>query len=203
MKGPLGSLLDQGGAAWDQCSLLVALLTQAGYTAEFVLGQIKLTTAQFDAWFGTDSLINSYCCYYYAQNANIPCDTPTETGGVWSMIMAHVWVQVVVGENTYVLDPSYKTYTRTSPISDLGTIMDYTQSGFLTDAESGATVDGSGNFVQNMNAMNIATDLKNYTANLVSYINDNTVGAAPPGTAGVDDILGGKAIVPITLPFTC
>ncbi len=122
MKGPLGCLLDQSGGSWDQCSLLVALLTQAGYSAEFVLGQIQLTTVQFDAWFNTDSQTDNICCYNYAQTAYIPGDAPVEADGVWSMVMSHVWVQVVVDDTTYVLDPSYKTYNRPTTVAAGGTV---------------------------------------------------------------------------------
>lgn len=199
MKGPLGCLMDGSGNAFDQSMLLVALLRQAGFTANYVLGQIQLTEAQFDAWFNTNS---AWCAYWYAQYANIPGDTPVWDGTEYTMVMSHVWVEVVVGGNTYSLDPSLKTYTRKSPVSGLDTILGYNAATFLSDAESGATIDVSGNYVQNMNTANIASDLTTMTSNLVSYINSNTVGAAPAGTATVDDVLGGQAIVPITLPFT-
>lgn len=202
MKGALGALLDGSGNAFDQSMLLAALLRQAGYTANYVLGQIQLTTDQYDAWFGTDSTSNAYCCYWYAQYANIPGNAPSWTGTNWIMQMGHVWVQVVIGGTTYVLDPSRKTYSRKSPLANLDTILGYNAATFLADASTGATIDGSGNFVQNMNTTNIAADLSTFTANLQTYIRNNTVGSAPAGTAGVDDILGGASIVPLTLPFT-
>lgn len=108
MKGATGALLDGSGNAFDQCMLLVALLRQAGYTANYVLGQIQMPVANYDSWFGTDSTGNSYCCYYYAQYANIPGTAPTWNGSAWIMVMSHVWVQVVVSGTTYVLDPSMK-----------------------------------------------------------------------------------------------
>ena len=203
MKGALGTLLDGSGNSFDQSMLLIALLRQAGFTASYVLGQIRLTTVQYDSWFGTDSTFpNYYCCYWYAQYANIPCSAPVASGPDFIMDMSHVWVKVTVSGTTYMLDPSRKTYTRKSPVSGLATILGYNASTFLSNAQSGATVDPSGNFVQNMNTANIRNDLTTMTSNLVSYINGNTVGSAPAGTATVDDILGGREITPITLPFT-
>jgi RHS repeat-associated protein len=304
MKGALGCLMDGSGNAFDQSLLLAALLRQAGFTANIVLGQIQLTTTQFDAWFGTDSTSNSYVCYNYAQNANVPGDAPV-FGTDWTMVMSHVWVQVVISGTTYVLDPSIKAYNRQISVAVAGTVtagdvltvtindaalsggttnvnytvlvtdtvntisvaiasainatsslaaigvtagsttapmpaqftisskssnattysfstsvgatetltvalpaallasmMSYSSSTFLSDAESGATIDPSHNFVQNFNATNIHSDLTTMTSNVVSYIKSNTVGTASAGTAVVDDVLGGSTIVPITLPFT-
>lgn len=203
MKGGLGCLLDGSGNAFDQSMLLVALLRQAGFTANYVLGQIRLTTVQYDDWFGTDSTFpNYYCPYWYAQYANIPCSAPVASGPDFIMDMNHVWVQVVISGTTYVLDPSRKTYTRKSPVANLDAILGYNATTFMSNAQSGATVDGSGNFVQNMNTTNIRADLTTMTSNLVSYIQNNAIGSAPAGTATIDDILGGKEIVPIVLPFT-
>ena len=83
----------------------------------------------------------------------------------------------------------------------LGTILGYNAATFLNNAKVGATVDAGGDFVQNMNSTNIRSDLTTMTSNLVTYIKNNAVGSAPAGTATVDDVLGGTAIVPITLPF--
>jgi RHS repeat-associated protein len=118
------------------------------------------------------------------------------------MTMSHVWVQVVVSGTTYVLDPSLKSYTRKTPVAGLASILGYNAATFLSDAESGATIDGSGNFVQNMNTTNVRADLTTMTSNLITYIQNNAIGSAPAGTATVDDILGGQAINAITLPFT-
>ncbi|MBP9811354.1 hypothetical protein KBF38_23810 [bacterium] len=203
MKGGLGCLLDGSGNSFDQSMLLVALLREAGFTANYVMGQIELPVTEYDAWFNTDSVsVSSYCCYWYSQYANIPGNAPTWNGTEWTMVMSHVWVNVVVSGTTYVLDPSRKTYTVKAPVANLGTILGYNQSTFLANAQSGATVDGSGNFVQNMNATNINADLTTMTSNLITYIQNNAVGSAPAGTATIDDVLGGQEIVPITLPFT-
>jgi len=201
MKGGLGCLLDGSGGSFDQSMLLVALLREAGFTANYVMGQIELPVLDYDAWFNTDSSSNSYCCYWYAQYANIPGNAPTWNGTEWTMVMSHVWVNVVVSGTTYVLDPSRKSYNVKAPVASLATILGYNQSTFLTNAQSGATIDGSGNFVQNMNTTNINADLTTMTSNLVDYIQNNAIGSAPAGTATVDDVLGGQEIVPITLPF--
>ncbi len=40
-KGPLGTLIDKSGTAFDQAELMVALLTQAGYVAAVEAGTIS------------------------------------------------------------------------------------------------------------------------------------------------------------------
>lgn len=56
-KGAYGALLDGSGTDFDQAMLMVALLRQAGFTANYVLGQIQLNAIQTSAWLGckTDS----------------------------------------------------------------------------------------------------------------------------------------------------
>jgi RHS repeat-associated protein len=199
-KGPLGCLLDGSGNAFDQSMLLVELLKAAGYTsAGYVLGNIQLTEDQYDAWFDTAHI---FAAYYYLNYANVPATFPSWNGSSYDMSMSHVWVQVNLGGTTYVMDPSYKLYNRTAAVANIDTVIGYNQASFLSDAQSGATVDPSGDFVQNMNSSKIASNLTTMTTNLTNYINSNTIGSAAPGTASVDDILGGRQIIPVTLPIT-
>ncbi|MBK9204877.1 MAG: transglutaminase family protein [Candidatus Obscuribacter sp.] len=198
-KGPLGALLAGMGGSFDQSMLLVELLREAGFTAQYVMGQIDLSETECDDWFNTAHV---FAAYYYLQYANIPGSFPYWSGTEWRMAMAHVWVEVVVGGTTYSLDPSRKTYTRKAAVSGLDTILGYSQSTFLSNAASGATIDPSGDFIQNMNTTNIHSDLATMTSNLISYIDGNSIGSASAGTATVDDVLGGQEIVPLTLPFT-
>ena len=199
-KGALGCLMDGMGTQFDQSQLLASLLRQAGFTANIVMGKIRLTEAQYQAWW---DVLDIWTAQNYCFNTFLPVATaPTWTGSNWYMDIKHVWVQVVISGTTYVLDPSYKTYSRISGMSSsaLASAMGYSQSTFLSDAQSGATV--TTDYVQNMNSANVNSDLKTFTANLVSYIKTNTIGSAPAGTATVDDILGGQTIVPVTLPLT-
>lgn len=201
-KGALGCLMDGMGNSFDQSVLLANLLRQAGFTANIVMGSIRLTEAQYQAWW---KVLDIWTAQNYCFNEYIPVVTaPTWTGSYYYMDIKHVWVQVVISGTTYVLDPSLKTYTRKTGLSSatLAAAMGYNQGTFISNAQSGATIDGSGNWVQNMHSVNIAADLKNCTTNLISYINANAIGSAPAGTATVDDVLGGQEIVPVTLPLS-
>ena len=191
-NGAFGTLLAGRGNAFDQSCLLITMLRAAGYTANYVLGKIQLNAAAAGAWFGTDPSFSNESYAFYNE---IPVAYVLNSGtGQYDIQMSHVWVQCVIGATTYVFDPSYKTYARKSALANLGTILGYNASTFLSSAESGATIDPSGNFVQNMNDTNIRSNLATMAGNLATYIKTNMP------TAGIDDILGGASIVPVTLP---
>ncbi len=188
-KGAAGCLFDGIGNDFDQSALLAALLTQAGYAPSLVFGNVEFNAADFGAWFGTDptdlGLANFIC-----SNGGIPVQyTDHQT-----ITFPHVWVQVALGGTTYYFDPSYKTYTTTSPIN-LVTATGYTQAGLVAQATVGATIDPGDVFVQNMNRPNVRTQLATYSTNLISYIKTNNP------TATLDDVLGGRKIVPVSGPI--
>jgi RHS repeat-associated protein len=200
-KGDLGCLMDGRGNAFDQCLLFASLLRQASYTAHIIQGAIRLEEADYQAWWNVADI---WSAQSYCGNEFIPIvTTPTWTGSTYYMDIKHVWVAWVDGGTTYYFDPSYKQYTRTNPLSSvtLAAALDYNSTTYLSDAESGATIDGGGDFVQKMNRGNIRDNLSTYTTNLIDYINSNTIGSAPPGTATVDDILGGQSIIPAEIPI--
>jgi hypothetical protein len=182
-KGAIGAITDSAANQFDQSLLLAGLLRQAGYTANIVMGTIRLTEAEYMAWWGVNDIFGarSYC-----GNLFIPVVTdPTWTGTDWYMDIKHVWVQWVSGGNTYNFDPSLKSYTRIAMRTDIATLMGYNAATFLTNAESGATIDPNGDFVQNMNRTNIRDDLTAFSTNLATWIKANKPDAQ------VEDILGG------------
>lgn len=198
-KGALGCLLDGMGNQFDQAMLLAALLRQAGYTANIVMGAIRLEEADYQAWWKVNDIwgAQSYCA-----NQFIPIvTTPTWTGSTYYMDIKHVWVEWVDGSTTYVFDPSRKVYSRKSGLSSsaLASAMSYNASTFMSNAQSGATV--TSEYVEDMNRANIRSDLDTMTANLADYIKNNAIGSAVAGTATLDDVLGGQEIVPASIPL--
>lgn len=59
LKGPLGTLLDGKGTAFDQAELMAALLHQAGYGPTLEVGKINLTVDRLTSWLGSDATYNS------------------------------------------------------------------------------------------------------------------------------------------------
>lgn len=195
-KGPFGALLDGAGSAFDQAMLMVALLRQAGYTANYVLGQITLSAAQVASWLG---------CATDAANANRANDIfwnggqPTTyningDGSLNTITLLHCWVQVDIGGTLYVYDPAFKAHTYKTGIN-LQTATGYVQADLINAMTTGATIDPNGDFVQNLNHAAMNTKLATYASNLVNYIKTNI----PDAT--MDDVVGGRQIVPATIPL--
>lgn len=190
-KGGLGALIDGIGNPFDQCQLLVDLLTEAGYTAVYQFGDLDLSTEEISAWLGTDSSNISYATNVLL-NGGVP-HTSTWTGTEWRVKLSHVWVKVTIDSTDYLFDPSYKSYSSTTGIN-LGTAMGYSRTDLIDAAETGATIDTSGNWIEDVDYDGIKSELTDYSMDLVDYIKTNNP------TATMDDILGGRTINQISSP---
>jgi hypothetical protein len=185
-KGAAGALLDENGNAFDQASLMIALLRESGYTASFVYGMITLNAQQITNWLGTSN--DPLVVHNLLAVSGIPATVYTSGGALSDVDLAHVWVKVNIGGTDYVFDPSFKTHTYKSAI-DLASAMGYDQASFLAGALTGTTVDPD--FIQNVNTANVAGLLTTYASNLVNHIKANHPAAT------LDDILGGRTIDPV------
>src|SRR5262249_37198340 len=138
-KGAFGTLIDRLGGSFEQSALMVALLRQSGYTANFVFGTIRLTKDQIENLLGSDDSIVPTASEQILQAGQIP-EFATYSGGVLQYIdFNHVWVQVEIDGTNYVFDPSIKSYTYQTGI-DLGSVLNLDQSALISAAQSGATV---------------------------------------------------------------
>lgn len=191
-KGSLGCLIDGLGNPWDQAALLVDLLREAGYTANFVFGDLDLSNDEIAHWLGTDSS-NIFIAASVLTNGGIP-NEPYWTGSAWRITLSHIWVKVEIDSSDYVLDPSYKSYVNVNGI-DLADAMEYNQTNLLDAADSGATHGTSDLWIQNVNESGIQSELTNYASNLVDWIKTNNP------TASMDEIVGGRKIVEIHTPI--
>jgi RHS repeat-associated protein len=183
-KGGLGAIIDGMGNSFDQADLMIKLLRQAGYTANYQFGTLRMTAAQAGAWLGTDPT-NIWAANNLLANSGVPVSV-VNISGVDGVEFSHCWVLCNIGGTNYVFDPVQKTYTTKTKIN-LATATGYNAGTFLTRAKSGATV--TADYVQNMNRANIRADLDTMTGNLVSWIKTNN------HAASMDDILGGRNIV--------
>ncbi|MBX9670688.1 MAG: transglutaminase domain-containing protein, partial [Candidatus Obscuribacterales bacterium] len=183
-KGALGALIDQQGNSFDTADLMVQLCRAAGLSADYVFGTLALTVTELQSWLGTYAT-DLQAAQYLMVNAAIP----NVINGT-KLEFSHVWVRVSIGGTWYHFDPTIKAYTTKTGIN-LATAMSYNATTFFNNAKSGATT--TADYVQNLNRANIRSNLSTMTDNLVSWIRTNN------HAAGVDDILGGKTIVPATL----
>jgi len=148
-KGALGALIDRSGTAFDQAQLLVELLRAAGYTANYQVGTISLTGAQFNDWLGITS--PTFARQFLA-NGGIPASV-SGSSSITTVLMNHAWVQVTIGGTTYQLDPSYKVMDRWSQI-DIATDANFTASSFVSTAAN-PTGSGTENGVAYITGVNL------------------------------------------------
>ncbi|MBW0005451.1 MAG: hypothetical protein JO216_18410 [Hyphomicrobiales bacterium] len=203
-KGALGTLLDQRGDDIDQAQLFVALLNAAGITqTSYQFGLISVTgtttiptstctanvLAPAPGWLGVKN--DTFAIVALLNSGGIPGGSftfNTSDGTLLCLQVAHVWVQVNLGGTNYVFDPSFKQHTLSTGLANLGTIFGYSQSQFLSDA--GGTIDSVS--ISNINRTKLRSDLTGYANNLIGYIKGNN----PAFT--LNDIIGGKTIIPLT-----
>jgi len=211
-KGALGALIDKSGTPFDQVELMIALLNEAGYKADYVSGTITLTGAQFTAWTGISD--SNGACQMLA-NGGIPANIngsvasyvcATGTGGaITSVQMAHIWVKATITGSTCnancLFDPSYKTTIKQTGIN-LVTASGLVSGAALTAATTGmtsGTLSGTGvNYVQNLNTVGtggLNPLIQGYAQNLLNYMYTNNLQAAQ-----MEDIVGGGAIQPYIAP---
>lgn len=187
-KGALGAIIDQRGGSFDLADTMIQLLRQAGYTANYLFGELRITIAQAASWFGT-WLTDIYAARNLLINGGIGCNVVNISGTDY-LEFNHCWVKVWIGSNAYIFDPSLKSYSQISGVN-LGVAMGYAATTFLNRAKSGATI--TTDYVQNINRTNIRSDLNTMTTNLINWINTNNHAAT------VEEIVGGKTINQITL----
>jgi hypothetical protein len=191
-KGAFGTLLDQRGNDIDQAQLFTALLSVAGFTSSqlsYQYGYIQLNGAQASGWLGVKN--DGLAIANVFANGGIPVASPVVLNGdgtLASIDVAHVWVQVQIGDTNYVFDPSFKQHAVSTGLSNLGAVLGYTRSQFLADA--GGTTDSVS--ISNLNRANIRNDLVGYANNLINYIERNN----PAWT--INDVVGGKTVQYLT-----
>ncbi|MBX9770283.1 MAG: hypothetical protein K2X29_02875, partial [Candidatus Obscuribacterales bacterium] len=182
-KGGLGCLIDGSGNAFDQADLMVKLLREANYTADYVFGVIKLSAVQWSNWLNIDQTNGSLASQLLA-NGGIPNAFNTQTS---ELLLNHCWVRVNISGTNYVFDTAFKSYSYVAG-ENVSSLMQYDRTTFLSRANNGATT--TADYVQNINETNINADLTTFSTNLITWIKTNKPAAS------VADIVGGRSIVP-------
>ena len=208
-KGALGAVLDNQGTAYDQSMLMVELLHASGIEANYVIGVVKLSAPELASWYGIDTsnacavlnlLGQGQIPVYRFQAATVE-DCPGPTTALVNLSIEHVWVRAKINNAWYVFDPSRKPHTVKAGIELANNATTrYNSASFISDANLSST--SGPDWVQNINRANIRKNLDQYAGNLADYLRNNKP------TATLDDVIGGKAIVPFydalrqsTLPY--
>jgi RHS repeat-associated protein len=192
-KGARGAAVDQSGTPFDQAQLMVEILREGGVTANYQLGTIRLSAAQFGAWTGLVYNLNQgaqtftvgakAACTLLA-DGGIPavingtpatCESLSMSTTLSTVDIMHLWVQV----NGKLYDPSYKPHALKTGIDlpaamGCGTASAPTcGSTTHTAAMTGATQDtlsGGVPYIQNANYTSLTTQLGIYATALGTTI---------------------------------
>jgi RHS repeat-associated protein len=211
-KGAQLTLLERSGNDFDQCSLLVALLRAAGYTAQYQFGWMLIPYSSFDRkdavnWLGLDPVAypgRTLQSLGYTTN-DFPSATSEQdiknylfasancivngwpkvlaNAGLKEFVMQRVWVRTDVSGTAYWLDPSGKTYQNLTP-TNYTNWFGYTRSTLL--AQAGGTV--TSNSIQQVNYSNLSNDLVRCTTNFLTALRSNYPNAAS------EQIIGGRVL---------
>ena len=184
VNGATAALLAGRGNDCDQTSLFIALMRAAGYTANYVVGDVTYDVARLANWVGVE--ISPTLAANVFANGGIPVTVTFTPPSTYRIQLTRVWAQAVVSSTTYTFDPAMKEYQDIAGVSNLGATIGYSQTTFMAHALAGATATVS--YTQNLNEPNVRADLITYTMNLVNYLRTNM-----PDDS-VDQVIGGRQI---------
>jgi RHS repeat-associated protein len=191
IKGPYMTWMDRSGNAFDQASLMIALLTEAAANGQnvsnvkYVVGEIELTSAQFTNWFGLPNDAN-IASTTLARSGLYAVVAANGDGTIEYVRLEHVWVKATVEGQVRLLDPSFKTHTVKGRRWALGYDTNYNYTNFHDDALNG----GDPNSYIQVSKTRIASDLISYANHLKSVQTDGTI----------EDVIGGRLIMPVDQP---
>lgn len=198
------------GNAYDQASLLIALLRASGINARYAYGTVEVPIAQVRNWLG--NVTTAEAALQLLGQGGVPAVGIVQGGTITHVQMEHVWVEAYVdyipsrgarhiaGDTWIPMDPSFKQFDYLEPIkpSDAATL-DMSQ--YLTSLQSTGEVDATAGW-----ARNLAHDASNAQVGnaLTAYRNFLDV-----EDAKLSEITGGRAVraqtatyLAATLPYT-
>ncbi|MBM4027006.1 MAG: hypothetical protein FJ280_16625, partial [Planctomycetes bacterium] len=193
VKGPYMTWMDRSGTAFDQASLLIALLTHAANAQEapctitnikYVVGEITVTSEQFCSWFGGVWPDPNIARKLLARGGFYGEVSEDGSGEIDSVKLVHVWVKATIGGQTYQFDPSFKSHAFANSRFSPGVVTQFNVWDFMAAAEPNTGV---------WDKATIRSDLTTYTTRLINYIQTNYP------SDDIRDMIGTKNIIPVTL----
>ena len=207
-KGAQLTLLERSGNDFDQCALLVALLRAAGHTASYRFGTVYMpyeadTHRDFKHWVGlTRPNTNWNETGSFVRGLNLSRGFPflgSFDNDSNDLVFHHVWVRLTWNNTTYSLDPAFKVSEPIPGITNLPTAMGLDTNLLMTVAGGNRTT----NYVEGVNEPDIRNKLRDWTTNLLGFLDTNCPNAT------VEQVLGGSRVVSSAgtelnqpLPFT-
>ena len=180
LKGAERALLDEAANDADQSALLIRLLDEAGYDADYAVGVMTLPLLSADgydlsSWLGVS--------WIYA-GALLDCGgTPFDDNGNYTYDVTRVWVRVQIDGSFYDLDPAFKC-SRTHSSGDIRSIAGYDRNDLLS-VTGGSYSD---HYAHNFDMTAVSSHISSLTTNLASELKSSYPNAA------LEDVAGGRSI---------
>ena len=198
-KGAAGALLDKSGNAFDQCSLMIALLRASGFEANYVIGRVSLPFEKAADWLGIPSSVNqdingeivSIVNSEAVNNVLVYGGIPRYTGFDFAYF-DHVWVSATIDGSKYVFDPSMKRHIikKSATFSVLNSF-DYDD--FVSTSTVGATVTNT--FIQQLDRESIRNKLSEDANNLAQIIKTENIGLSLYDVLGVPRLDSNRVLI--------
>ncbi|ACM21809.1 transglutaminase/protease-like domain protein [Geotalea daltonii FRC-32] len=206
IQGAQMTMQTKQGNAFDTSSLLIALLRTAGIHARYVTGTVELPIEKIMNWAGGFS--DPMAALDFMSSGGIPTKGLVANGKIVAARFEHVWVEAFIdyipsrgakhkqgqGDTWIRLDPSYKQYNYSQGI-DIKTAVPFDAQSFLTQIQSGATINETQGYVTGVNSLLVQQTMQDYQTRVQNYIQQNY----PNATVG--DVLGKKEIVKKEYPY--
>ena len=184
LKGAALTLVERSGNDFDQATLMIALLRESGYSARYVYGEMTIpnhgAADDYDMkhWLGVDA--NSSVIGQVLANGGIPATVYSSY-----TYLHRVWVKATIDEGDYLFDPAFKPWQEIAGL-DIASAMGYDKAELLSAVGGEVGTD----YVQNLNESGLNAKLTQYATNLIDFIRANYP------NAGVEEIIGGRKIIP-------
>ncbi|VAW37563.1 hypothetical protein MNBD_GAMMA01-978, partial [hydrothermal vent metagenome] len=190
------------GNAFDQSSLLIAMLRAANVPSRYAYGTIEVDIDKFTNWVG---LSNPEAALTFVQYGAVPISPVIEGGVITKVRMEHIWVEAAIDFNPsrgaknitpdswVALDASFKQYevlTGLDPIAISGQDMNQISQDFIN---SGTTNETEG-WVQGFDPSILTNAQAQMQASLEQHITDNL------SNPTVGDVIGGRRTIIMEYP---
>ncbi len=179
-KGATQTLLDGSGNDFDQAALMVALLRESGYLAQFYFVKVRYSFEVLANLLGVQETWEAISGALWS--GGIPCSRY----GDEQADVDRMWVLVTINGAYFAYDPAIKLYSYKNKIDIAGSMV-YSRNELVAAATVGATFNSI--YTQNVNEMSIRDKLAAYSSQLVSVIRNMYP------NSDVNEILGGRTIL--------
>jgi hypothetical protein len=198
IQGSQLTLTNKRGNAFDTASLLIALLRASHIPARYAYGTVQMPIDKVMNWVG--GVETPMAALDLMGQGGIPVTGLAQGGVIKYAKLEHIWVEAWVdyhpsrgaknktGDSWVPMDASFKQYDYSNGMDIEGAVPLDGQV-LLEQIQTGATLNTSGGWVQNLNEMALKTALTDYQNQIKTYIE----GQMPNATTG--DVFGDKKIV--------